>query len=179
METKSTIWVLDPTHTKINFKVKHLMITNITGTFREFEAEVATNEDDFSTAQINFSLNTASIDTEVADRDGHLKSPDFFDVENFPKITFKSTGVKDLGDDTYDVEGLLTIKGIEKQVKLNAEFAGVVKDPWGNEKAGFTLSGKINRKDWGLVWNVALETGGLLVGEDVKIICDVELSRKP
>lgn len=179
MENSVKTWVLDPAHTKITFRVKHLMITNVTGTFREFEGEVITEGDDFSKARISFSMNTASIDTEVADRDAHLKSPDFFDVANFPKITFKSTAMTDLGDDTYELEGLMTIKGIEKPVKLTAEYAGIITDPWGQQKAGFTISGKIHRKDWGLVWNVPLETGGVLVGEDVKIGCDVELSRKP
>ena len=178
MSTQETKWVVDPTHSKIGFKVKHLMIANVSGSFREFEGEVSTVGNDFSKSVISFSLNTASVDTEIADRDGHLKSADFFDVENYPKITFERNGLKDLGDDLYELTGDLTIKGVSHPITLSVEFGGVMADPWGNVKAGFSITGKIKRKDWGLNWNAALETGGVLVGEEVKINCDIELVKK-
>jgi len=170
-----TKWAIDPSHSKIGFKVKHLMISNVLGSFREFEGQVTTTGNDFSTSVISFSLNTASVDTEIADRDAHLKSADFFDVDNHPKITFEGKGLKDLGDDLFDLTGNLTIKGVSHPVTLSVEYGGIMADPWGNVKAGFSITGKISRKDWGLVWNAALETGGVLVGDDVKINCDVEL----
>ncbi len=153
------------------------MISNVLGSFREFEGAATTEGDDFSTAQISFSLNAASIDTEVADRDAHLKSADFFDAENFPKIIFSGNGMKDLGDDIYELTGDLTIKDVTKPVKLQAEFGGIGTDPWGNVKAGFSVSGKINRKDWGMTWNAALEAGGVLVGEEIKLSADIELAK--
>lgn len=178
METKDlTKWAIDPAHSKVSFKVKHLMIANVMGNFREFQGEVTTVGTDFSTAEISFSINSASIDTEAADRDAHLKSPDFFDVANHPKITFKGTGLKKLGNDMYELSGNLTIKEITKPVDLSVEFGGLMTDPWGNVKAGFSLTGKINRKDWALNWNAALEAGGVLVGDEVKITCDIELAK--
>jgi len=177
MKTQETKWVIDPSHSKVSFKVKHLMISNVLGNFKEFEGQVSSAENDFSGAVINFSLNTASIDTEIADRDSHLKSPDFFDAEKYPKITFSGSGMKDLGDDMYELTGDLTIKDVTKPVTLSVEFGGIMTDPWGNVKAGFSINGKINRKDWGLNWNAALEAGGVLVGEEVKISGDLELAR--
>jgi polyisoprenoid-binding protein YceI len=172
---EATKWVIDPTHSKVGFKVKHLMISNVLGSFREFSGEVSTIGTDFSTSSISFSLNAASIDTEMADRDAHLKSADFFDTANYPNFTFEGKGLKDLGDDMYELTGNLTIKGVSQPVVLSVEFGGVMADPWGNVKAGFSINGKINRKDWGLNWNAALEAGGVLVGEEVKINCDIEL----
>jgi polyisoprenoid-binding protein YceI len=171
-----TKWIIDPTHSEIGFKVKHLMITNVKGFFREFEASIYTTADDFMTAEVDFWLNPASIDTGSADRDKHLKSPDFFDVEKYKEISFKGNSYEKLDDDgSYRLWGELTIKGITKKIKLDVEFGGVEKDPWGNEKAGFAINGKINRKDWELNWNAALETGGLLVSNDVLISCEVQL----
>jgi polyisoprenoid-binding protein YceI len=177
MKTQKTNWVIDPSHSKVSFKVKHLMISNVLGNFKEFEGKASTDGDDFSTAEINFSLNAASIDTEMADRDAHLKSADFFDAEKFPKLTFTSDGMKDLGDDMYELTGDLTIKDVTRKVALSAEFGGIMTDPWGNVKAGLSITGKINRKDWGLNWNAALEAGGVLVGEEVKISADIELAK--
>ncbi|NVO21455.1 MAG: YceI family protein [Bacteroidetes bacterium] len=174
MENKTT-WVIDPAHTEVAFKVKHLMITNVKGIFSDFTAAVSTSGDDFSTADINFSLKPASISTGNADRDAHLRSADFFDVENYPELKFTGSSLKPKSDDEYVLTGDLTIKGISKPVNLDVEFGGIVADPWGNEKAGFSINGKINRKDWGLNWNAALEAGGVLVGEEVKISADIEL----
>lgn len=171
-------WVIDPVHTEIGFKIKHLMISNVKGTFGTFEANVITTGDDFMTAEVDFSLDPSSINTGNADRDAHLKSADFFDVENHKQITFLANTYENVDNDgSYELWGDLTIKGITKRIKLDVEFGGVVKDPWGNEKAGFTINGKINRKDWGLTWNTALEAGGVVVSEDVSISCEVELLR--
>jgi len=180
METQAkTKWAIDPAHTEISFKVKHLMISNVKGVFREFDADIFTEGNDFTTSEINFRMNPASIDTGTPDRDGHLKSADFFDVENHKEIQFKSTSLEKTGDENiFSLNGNLTIKGITKPVKLEVEFGGLMKDPWGNEKAGLTLTGKINRKDWGLTWNAALEAGGMLVGEEIKINCEIELLKQ-
>ena len=151
------------------------MISNVLGNFREFEGHVTTDGNDFSTAAISLSLNSSSVDTEIADRDTHLKSADFFDAGNFPKITFVSVSLKDQGDNMFELNGALDIKGVKKQVVLSVELGGLMTDPWGNVKAGFSITGKINRKDWGLNWNASLEAGGVLVSDEVKIICDVEL----
>ncbi len=179
METAAkTKWVLDPSHSEVSFKVKHLMIANVKGLFKEFTVDVTTDGDDFTTAAIDFQMSPASVETGDAGRDGHLKSADFFDVENFKSITFKSSSLTANDDENYVLTGDLTIRGVSKTVKLDVEFGGIQKDPWGNTKAGFTLTGKINRKEFGLVWNAALESGGLLVGEEVKILCEVELAKQ-
>jgi polyisoprenoid-binding protein YceI len=173
-----TKWVIDPSHSEISFKVKHLMISNVKGVFREFAATVYTEGSNFLTSDIEFSMKPASVDTTDPNRDGHLKSADFFDTEKFAEITFKGTGLEKKGESEYVLSGDLAIKGISKPVKLDVEFGGVMKDPWGNEKAGYTLEGKINRKDWGLNWNAALETGGVLVSDEVKLSCEVELLKQ-
>ena len=171
-------WALDPTHSEMQFKVKHLMISTVTGNFHAFSANVETDGDDFSTAKITFNAEIDSISTGDAQRDGHLKSPDFFDAAQFPSISFESTSfIKHTGD-VYKLLGNLTLHGVTKAVELDAELGGIAKDPWGNTKAGFTLSGKLNRKDFGLSWNVALETGGILVGEDVKLHAEVQFVKQ-
>jgi len=173
----TTNWIIDASHSEIQFKATHLMINKVTGSFNAFEGSVASEGDDFTKAEINFKAETASIDTRNEQRDGHLKSADFFDVENFPSITFKSTGLTKDGSD-YKLTGDLTIKGVTKAVTLETEFAGVQQDPWGNTKAGFTLTGKINRKDFGLAWNVALEAGGVLVSENIALNLEVQLLKQ-
>ena len=178
MSAKTT-WVIDPAHSEIAFKVKHLMISNVKGSFSEFSGQLLTDGDDFSTAEISFQINPASINTGAADRDGHLKTADFFDVENFKEITFNSGKLTKSGDDEFVLSGNLVIKGVSNPVKLDVEFGGLMTDPWGNEKAGFTLTGKLNRKDFGLTWNRAIETGGVVVGEEVTITIDLEATRKP
>ncbi|MDF1674740.1 MAG: YceI family protein [Vicingaceae bacterium] len=174
--TAKTKWVLDPTHSELVFKVKHMMITNVKGEFKDFSIEV--DGEDIFKSNVNVTINTLSIDTNNEDRDNHLKSADFFDAENHKKLTFKSTSFTQEDDDEYELKGILTIKGISKEVKLDVEFGGVSKDPWGNEKAGLSISGKINRKDWGLNWNAALETGGVLVSEDVKISGEIQFIKQ-
>jgi polyisoprenoid-binding protein YceI len=175
---KTTKWVIDPAHSEIEFKVKHMMITTVTGSFKEFKSEVETTGDDFTTAKINFEANTASIFTNAEQRDAHLRSADFFDTEKFPVLKFYGSGLEKIDDDNYRLTGNLTIRDVTKPVVLDVEVGGVGKDPWGNTKAGFSLSGKINRKDWGLNWNTALEAGGVLVSDDVRIFCDVQFARQ-
>jgi polyisoprenoid-binding protein YceI len=177
--SEKTKWAIDPAHSEIAFKVKHLMITNVKGIFKDFSASVLTTGANFTTSEIEFSLNPASVDTGANDRDNHLRSADFFDVEKYGRLSFsgkKAEKSENNGD--YILHGDLTIKDVTKPVKLNVEFAGVMKDPWGNEKAGYTLTGKINRKEWGLHWNAALEAGGFLLSDDVMISCDVQLVKQ-
>jgi len=174
MATK-TKWVIDPSHTEIAFKVKHLMIVNVKGIFTEYNASIYTTSDDFLTAEVDFWMNPNSLETKDEKRDAHLRSSDFFDTEHHKEITFTSNTIEKTGDASYELWGDLTIKGMTKRIKLDVEFGGIVKDPWGAEKAGFTINGKINRKDWELNWNTALEGGGYLVGDHVNISCTVEL----
>jgi polyisoprenoid-binding protein YceI len=171
-------WVIDPAHSEIGFKIKHLMISNVRGIFKQFDASIYTTGDNFETVEVDCWIDAASVDTGNADRDKHLIGPDFFDSAHFPQLTFTANTVENVDKDgSYELWGELVIKGISKKIKLDVEFGGVVKDPWGNEKAAFTLNGKINRKDWGLNWNTALEAGGVLVSEDVRISCEVQLMR--
>ncbi|WP_017732307.1 YceI family protein [Nafulsella turpanensis] len=174
----TTKWVLDPTHSELGFKIKHLMISNVTGKFGEFDAEAETEGEDFSKAKVVSNIKVASIDTNNKDRDNHLRNADFFEVETHPDMKFESTKVEKVDEDTFHVYGDLTIKGTTKPVKLNAEYNGIAKDPYGNTKAGFTLSGKINRKDWGINYNAALETGGVMLGEELKIQGEVQLVKQ-
>jgi polyisoprenoid-binding protein YceI len=174
----TTKWVLDPSHSEISFKVKHLMISNVKGVFAGFAIDVTTAGDDFSTSDISLSIDPATINTGNADRDAHLKSADFFDTDNFKTIAFKSEKMEKAGDDEFKLTGDLTIKGISRKVTLDVEFGGLMTDPWGNQKVGFSLNGKINRKDWGLNWNAALEAGGVLVGEEVKISAEVQFVKQ-
>lgn len=173
-----TKWVIDPAHSEIQFKVKHMMITTVTGTFKEFKSEVETEGDDFSTAKISFETNTASVFTNADQRDAHLRSADFFDAENFPVMSFVSSRLEKIDDESWQLKGDLTIRGVTKPAKLDVEVGGVGKDPWGNTKAGFSLNGKINRKDWGLNWNAALEAGGVLVSDDVRIFAEIQYAKQ-
>ncbi|MBK9192109.1 MAG: YceI family protein [Crocinitomicaceae bacterium] len=174
----ATKWTVDPTHSEINFKVKHLMITNVTGSFGKFEINASTDGDDFTQSKIEFTAETDSVLTGNADRDNHLKSADFFDAANYPKIQFTATGYKK-GNEVDELTGDLTIKNVTKSVTLHVENSGIAKDPWGNLKAGFSISGKLNRKDFGLTWNAAMETGGVLVSDEVKISCEIQLVKLP
>ena len=178
VETK-TKWAIDPAHSEIKFKVKHLMIANVSGTFKEYESSIYTTSEDFMTSEIDFWINPASIYTGDEKRDEHLRSVDFFDVENFKEINFTGNTYEQVdADGHYFLYGDLTIKGITRQIKLHVTFKGVKKDPWGNDKAIFTIKGKINRKDFGLNWNFALETGGVLLSEEIKIRCEIQLAKQ-
>lgn len=153
------------------------MITTITGNFSSFDAVVETEEQDFMTAKISFSADTASVSTGNPERDKHIKSIDFFDIENYPRLKFTATRYQRLDENgNYKLFGDLTIRNVTKNVELDVEFSGVVKDPWGTNKAGFVISGRVNRKDFGLKWNVITEAGSLLVGEEVRIDCEIELT---
>lgn len=174
MATKT--WALDPTHSEVQFKIKHLMITNVTGSFNIFSVAVETENEDFTKAKISFTADVNSISTNNEQRDAHLKGPDFFDTEKFPQIKFEATKSENIDNDgSYDLYGDLTIRDVTKNIKLSVEFGGVVKDPWGNTKAGFTINGKINRKDFGLTWNAVTEAGGLVVSEEVRLFAELEL----
>ncbi|MEI7905852.1 MAG: YceI family protein [Bacteroidota bacterium] len=169
-------WVIDAAHTNINFAVSHMVISEVTGTFKEFEGTVISSNDDFSDAQIVVSINAKSINTENNDRDNHLRSKDFFDAENHPLLTFKSSNVRIEGNGILAFTGDLTMRGITKSVVLNTKFKGRAVNPWGQLVAAFKGTASINRKDWGLSWNAALEAGGFLVGEEIELTLNVELN---
>jgi polyisoprenoid-binding protein YceI len=175
----ATKWILDPSHSEVGFKVRHLMITNVKGIFKSYDVNAETDGDDFNKAKISFSADVDSIDTNSEQRDGHLKSPDFFDAVNHPKITFSATKYENVDNNgSYELYGDLTIRGISKQVKLDVEFGGVVKDLWGGTRAGFTINGKVDRKEWGLTWNAATEAGGVLVSDTIQINCEIQLVKQ-
>jgi polyisoprenoid-binding protein YceI len=177
--TTQTRWSIDKAHSEIDFKVRHLMISYVKGTFKTFDASIYTCSNDFITAEIDLWIDPSSIVTGDIKRDEHLKSADFFDVKNHKQITFTSSTIgKPDKDGNQELWGELTMLGVTKDIKLNVQFGGFIKDPWGNEKAGFSVSGKINRSDWGLVWNAAVETGGLMVSNEVAISCEIELINK-
>ena len=166
----STKWVLDPTHSEVEFKVKHLMISTVTGTFSSFAADVTTEGEDFTSAKATFTVDVNSINTKNEQRDGHVKSADFFDAANHPQMKFVITKIENVDNDgSYNIHGDLTIRSVTKNVRLEVEFGGVIKDPWGGTRAGLTVSGKINRKEFGLVWHMATDAGGVVLGDDVRI----------
>jgi polyisoprenoid-binding protein YceI len=174
MATKT--WALDPTHSEVQFKIKHLMITNVTGSFDIFTVSAQTEDEDFSKGKISFTADVNSVSTNNEQRDGHLKSADFFDAEKYPQIKFVATKADSVDNDgSFDLYGDLTIRDVTKNIKLSVEFGGVVKDPYGNTKAGFTINGKINRKDFGLTWSAVTEAGGIVVSDDVKIAAEIQL----
>ena len=173
-----TKWILDSTHSELGFKIKHLMITNVSGSFKNFNAEVTSEETDFGTAQINLSADMASISTNNDQRDAHLRNSDFFEVEQYPELNFQSTTIEKKDSDTYTLFGELTMKGITKPVKLNVEYTGLSKDPWGGERAGFVVTGKINRSDWGINFNGVLETGGVMLSDEVRINGEIQLVKQ-
>jgi polyisoprenoid-binding protein YceI len=170
-------WTIDPTHSEVTFKVRHLVVSNVSGEFKTFEGTVESDKEDFTDAKIKFSADIDSIDTGVEQRDGHLKSPDFFDAASHPKLTFESTGITKKGDD-YKVSGNLTIRGTTKPIELTVEYGGQQKDFYGNTVAGFEISTKVDRQEFGLAWSAVTETGGIVVGNDVKILAHVELHKK-
>lgn len=175
----STIkWTIDPAHSEITFKIKHLMISTVTGHFKKFNLEGETETNDFNTAQkIEFTADVDSIDTNNEQRDAHLKSADFFNIEKNPQIHF--TGKKyEINDDEGTLYGNLTIAGITRAITLSVEFGGIVVDPYGKTKAGFTVNGKINRKDFGITYNSTLETGSVLLGDEIKINAEIQLIKQ-
>jgi polyisoprenoid-binding protein YceI len=172
-----TTWNIDPAHTQAEFSVKHLMIATVRGHFGNVTGTVTIQNDDATTAKIDVSIDAKSIDTRDEKRDAHLRSPDFFNVDKYPTITFKSTKVE-RGGDGFRVTGDLTISGVTRPVTLDVEDQGRARDPWGNEKAAFSATTKVKRSEFGLTWNVALEAGGVLVGDDIKISIDAQLAKQ-
>ncbi|MCF8253392.1 MAG: YceI family protein [Bacteroidia bacterium] len=173
----STKWTIDPMHSEIEFKVKHLMISTVTGKFTSFTAEAETENDEFTNANISFSADVNSITTGNEQRDGHLKSDDFFNVEQFPALTFKSTHLSKDANGAITLTGDLTIRDITKSVVLTGEFNGLMTDFYGNVKAGFELAGKLNRKDYNLKWTATTEAGGVVVSDEVKLICNIQMTK--
>ncbi|MBC2022953.1 YceI family protein [Listeria booriae] len=171
-------WNVDPAHSSIEFQVKHMMVSKVKGAFKNFSADLTLDPEDLTTANLSFTVDAASIDTRQEQRDGHLKGPDFFDVENHPSITFQSTNIVADGSNEYKVTGDLTIRTITKPITFNVEYEGTSKDPMsGNMVAGFEGTGKFNRKDFELNYNAVLETGGVLIGDEVKLNIQIEVSK--
>lgn len=174
----ATKWTIDPTHTEVSFKVKHLVISTVTGYFRSFDGTLTTeSDDDFSNAKVDFTIDTASIDTNQEQRDEHLRSADFFDAEKNPKITFTSTALEKKGDD-YVLKGDLTMAGTTQPVTLDVEHGGIVTDGYGNVKAGFEVNGKISRKAFGLTWSSVTEAGAIVVADEIKLIANVQFVKQ-
>ncbi|MFZ4057236.1 MAG: YceI family protein [Ferruginibacter sp.] len=173
MATKK--WTIDPSHSEIQFKVKHLMITNVTGSFNDFSGSLEGSNEDFTDATILFEAKVDSIDTGNEQRDGHLKSADFFNAAEFPVLTFESSSFEKKADSDYILTGALSLHGVTKTVQLNVEFGGIVTDPYGQIKVGFEINGKINRKDFGLTWGAVTEAGSVVVSEEVKLHFGVQL----
>lgn len=174
----ATKWVLDPTHSEVQFKIKHLVISTVTGSFKSFQGSMqSTGDDAFENAQLEFSLDVDSIDTNQEQRDGHLKGDEFFDVAQFPTIKFESTAFAKKGD-SFQVTGNLTMKDVTKPVTLEAEYGGSAVDFYGNHKAGFEVTGKINRKEFGLTWGAVTEAGSIVLGDDVKLIANVQFTKQ-
>ncbi|GMK45987.1 YceI family protein [Paenibacillus glycanilyticus] len=171
-------WAVDFTHSSVDFTIKHMMIAKVKGTFHKFEAEIDADPADLTTAAISFAVDLSSIDTRNADRDNHLRTGDFFDIAQFPELTFKSTNIVKTDDDEYEVTGDVSLHGVTRSETFSVTFEGAGKDPWGNEKAGFSGKGSIKRSDYGLTYNAALETGGVLIGDEVKISIEIEVGKQ-
>ena len=174
----TTKWALDPTHSEIQFKVKHLLVSTVTGHFKNFTATVDTDGDDFTTAKVHLTADINSISTNNEQRDAHLRAGDFFDAENHPQLIFEGNKLEKTGLDEYKLHGDLTMRGVTKPITLNVEFGGIVQDPWGFTRSGFNITGKINRKDWGVSFGMVSETGALLLGEDVTISANAEFVKQ-
>ncbi len=175
MNATTTKWAVDPTHSEVHFKVKHLVISTVTGSFKSFNGEVNLENNNLESAKINFSIDPKSIDTNQEQRDEHLRSGDFFDAANHPAIDFKSSSLKQVKGDQYKLTGDLTIRGVTKQVTVDVEHGGTAKDGYGNTKMGFEVTGIVNRKEFGLTYNALTEAGGLTIGEDIKLSANIQL----
>lgn len=173
-----TNWNVDPSHSNVNFSVSHLVISEVDGIFKKFKGDLTTKSKDFSNAEFYFEIDANSISTENEQRDGHLKSEDFFNTAKYPTITFKSTSFKKAKGDVYILKGKLTMRGVSKNISLNVKHGGIAKDSYGNTRAGFTITGQINRIDYGVAWNAKTEHGGLTVGEKVNLLIKMELLKK-
>jgi polyisoprenoid-binding protein YceI len=175
---KTNLWVLDPTHSEIQFKVKHLMISTVTGQFNSFSANIESAKDDFSDAKVKFTADISSISTNNEQRDNHLKTGDFFDAENHPKLTFTGEKLEKISEDNYKVHGTLTMRGVSKPEKFDVEFGGITTDPWGNTRTGFSLSGKILRSNYGITFGTVSETGGVMLSDEIKIFANAQFVKQ-
>ncbi len=176
-DVKKATWLADKSHTKIQFSARHMIISEVTGHFTDYDLTMNAS-DDFEDAEIELTVGLASIYTGIKERDNHLKSPDFFDVDKYPKMTFKGKKIEKIGDGKFKLTGDLTIKDVTKSIDLDVTYGGKIKDPWGNIRAGFRLLGTVNRFDYGLKWNALMETGGAVVSKNINIICDVEITKQ-
>ena len=174
--TNTTTWAIDPMHSEVQFKIKHLVISTVTGSFKKFEGNAITEGDGFNNAKVNFTMDVKSIDTNQPQRDAHLQSGDFFEAEKYPEINFQSTSFTKEGSG-YKMVGNLTMKGVTKQVTLNVEYGGSEKDSYGNLKHGFEVTGTVNRKEFGMTYNAVTEAGGLTLGEDIKLIANIQVAK--
>ena len=173
-----TIWNVDPMHSEVLFKVKHLVISTVTGSFKSFSGKVVTEEEQFENAEVEFTVDVNSVDTGQPARDEHLRNADFFEAETYPQFKFVSSSFTKIKPDLYKLVGNLTIKGITKEVELEAEYGGTERDSWGNIKVGFEISGTIDRKEFNVTFNALTETGGLALGEKIKIIANIQLAKE-
>lgn len=173
----TTVWAIDPSHSEVQFKVKHLVISTVTGQFTDFSGELHTVGNEIAGAKAVFEAKIDSISTNNADRDGHLKSADFFDAENFPTLNFESTSFEKKGDE-FEIKGNFTMRGVTKEITLKAELGGIATDPYGQEKAGFEITGKVSRKEFGLNWSAVTEAGGVVVGDEIKLILNLQFVKQ-
>ncbi|MBX7243834.1 MAG: YceI family protein [Bacteroidia bacterium] len=176
MNSTATKWVHDPMHSEVLFKAKHLVISTVTGKFREFTAEIESSGEDFSNAKASFTAEINSIDTNMEQRDNHLKSDDFFNAEQYPTLSFVSTSFVKKSEDEYEMTGDMTIRDVTKPVTLRVEYGGTMVDFYGNTKAGFEITGKINRKEFGLNWSAVTEAGGIVVGDEIKLVLNIQMA---
>jgi polyisoprenoid-binding protein YceI len=174
---RAETFAVDPAHSEVSFQIRH-MVSQVRGRFNDFSGTVQLDPKNLPASSVDFHIKATSIDTNVADRDKHLRSADFFDVEKYPEITFKSESIKAAGKDKYDVTGTLTLHGVSKKVTVPVTLGGQVKDPWGNTRAGFEIETTLDRKDYGIVWNKALDSGGVMLGDDVKVAINLETVKK-
>jgi polyisoprenoid-binding protein YceI len=176
MSTK--VWNIDPAHCEVQFRARHMIVSTVTGQFDHFDATAETEGDSLENANIRFTADTASVNTHVEQRDNHLRSDDFFNAEKYPKLVFQSTSFEKVKDDIYKLKGNLTIRDVTKPIELGVEYGGEIKDPYGNQRRGFTVTGKVNRKEFGLKYNALLETGGAVVSDEIKVNCHLEFIHK-
>jgi polyisoprenoid-binding protein YceI len=174
----TTKWALEPNHSEVQFKVRHMMISNVTGHFEKFDANVETEEDDLGTAKVHFTADVDSIATNNKQRETHLKSADFFDADNHSQVKFEGTKMEKIGENKYKLSGNLTMRGNTHPITLDVEHGGTIKDPYGMTRCGFTVDGKLNRSDYGLTWNALTEAGGMVVSDEVKIHANVQFVKK-
>ncbi len=174
----SQSWKIDEVHSKIRFSARHMVISEVEGQFNKFDFRLTNDENDFTTSKVELIIEADSVDTRNNDRDNHLRSADFFDVDKFPEIKFISSSVQKINEEEYKMKGDLTIKEYTRPIELEVKYGGQIKDPWGNTRAGFNVKGTINRFDYGLKWNSLIETGGAVVGKNININCDIEVVKE-